>query len=699
MMTAWMMATPAHAQGLGERFTRLAGGTTQPTQPTLNEPGYLGADVEPAIDGRIKGVRVLSVDPGSPAQGAGIQVGDIIFATVPTKGGILAKRIGLGSAAELDAHLAASASGTKHLYQIWRNGAFQNLTVTLAAPPPAPVIPPDPHAEAEAAFQQLCGSGAGKVSVATCKAMKRDLDQAKAQTGVAEAQKAVRDLCAPGNEKVSRATCTALRADVAAGGSPKPARAADAKSASSLGKAPGAVSQRAETPPGKAPPVPETKDVAPVRAPQNAPAIAAPARLAEAPVPVPVTGQAAPVPAHCRQQACWGGMDRNIGRSFSRLEITIPQTERVTFLWLQPGRVLRMEKNAGGTLINYDFVLNPQSGAPEGHTVLEDGTLATNAVGVEGAVRSVYRFVGDRFETEAEEYKRGRWRPWRYFGIRANTSFRSDQAIQQAREDRAQAFGTLMQGALVVGGAVVQAQADVNAQQAELNRLGALAAEETRQNQERAAAAQRAKENERARQVAEAQYAQSRQNATNQQASAVQKQAQAADEQARRQAAQRQADERAQTQARQEQEAQRQREAETKRAAEAQARAEQQRRELAERTARLAEQNAPIDWPESVTLCELTGDQARFGNWKCTGSLQWTYVNFDRPTWESTLLMTCSSKGPARDLGVAGVYRAYGCGYGVRKGGEGDIPARFGVFVGDRAIFRCPRSASSCRTR
>lgn len=131
----------------------------------------------------------------------------------------------------------------------------------------------------------------------------------------------------------------------------------------------------------------------------------------------------------------------------------------------------------------------------------------------------------------------------------------------------------------------------------------------------------------------------------------------------------------------------------------ARARPEQQRRALAARAARDAEQNAPVDWPEAVTLCELTGDQARFGNWRCTGSLQWTYVNFDRPNWEATLLMTCSGKGPVRNLGVAGVYRAYGCGYGVRKGGESGIPARFGVFVGDRAIFRCPRSASSCPLR
>lgn len=171
-----------------------------------------------------------------------------------------------------------------------------------------------------------------------------------------------------------------------------------------------------------------------------------------------VAAALAEVPARCRQLGCWGGMDQNVGRSFSRFEITIPETQRISFYWVTPGVVLRMEKSAYGTLINQDFTLDPATGAPIGFTVLENGSLVSNAAAVEGATRLVYRFVGDRFETNMDEYKRGRWRPWRAFGMfGANESFRSDQAIQQARQDRDEMFGML--GA-VVGGVAAGMQTD-----------------------------------------------------------------------------------------------------------------------------------------------------------------------------------------------------------------------------------------------
>lgn len=439
-------------------------------------------------------------------------------------------------------------------------------------------------------------------------------------------------------------------------------------------------------------------DDAPGSTPLPRRGVAASPPATAAPV-VAAAGATPPVPAHCRQQACWGGMDRNVGRSFSRFEITIPETQRISFYWVTPGQVLRMEKSAYGTLLNQDFTLDPATGVPGGYTVLDNGTLVSNAEGVEGAIRMVYRFVGDRFETNMDEYKRGQWRPWRQFGVfGANESYRSDQAIAQANRERDEMFGTLMQGALVIGGAVVEAQAEVQVQQNELNRLAIAAAEETRQREASAAAAVRARENERARAVAEAQFAQSRENDARRAASDQQAQARAEEARASRETArQREAD----AQARQADDARREREAQAGREAEARAAAIEQRRLAAERerAARLAEQNALVDFPESVTLCERSGEQARFGNWRCTGSLQWTYVNFERDNWEAQLHQTCGGNAPMRDLGVAGLYRAFGCGFGIPRGGDADIPARFGVFVGDRALYRCPRTASNCGQR
>ncbi|HEY0052630.1 MAG TPA: hypothetical protein VGB49_04380 [Caulobacteraceae bacterium] len=448
------------------------------------------------------------------------------------------------------------------------------------------------------------------------------------------------------------------------------------------------------------------------QAPARGPSPAAEDRritAASAPAPVvqaaPTAETLAPVPAHCRQQACWGGLDQYVGMSFSRLEITIPQTERVTFMWLEPGVVLRLSKDAGGTIINYDFRIDPATGAPYGYTI-ENGILVGNTAPTEGALRTVHRVVGDRYETEAEEFKRGRWRPWRYFGIRVNTSFRSDQAIQQARQARSEMFGAVMQGAMVVGQAVADGQAEANAQNAELNRLRLLAEEETRQNREREAAAIRAQENERARQVAEAQFAQSRENDARRAAADRQGQARAEEERAAREATQRrQADQRAQEQARQETEAREAREAQAQREAQARAQAAEQQRLAAEqaRAARLAEQTRLLDFREGVVLCELSGPQAQFGNWRCTGPLQMTYAKLDSAEANFSLDQACGG-GAVRELGTVGSYRAFGCGFGVHPTNPGalsNVPERFGVgFVPGRITFRCPaNSPSTCTSR
>ena len=149
-------------------------------------------------------------------------------------------------------------------------------------------------------------------------------------------------------------------------------------------------------------------------------------------------------------------MDQNIGRSFSRSQITESGTQRTTFYWVEPGRVLRRELVGNGIVNNLDFTMNPATGAPFGYTVLEDGALATDALGVEGAGRLVFRFVGDQFAIESQQFKRGQWAQWRILGMaRGNNYWRSDAAIAQAQQGRSEMFGML--GA-VVGGIAAGAQ-------------------------------------------------------------------------------------------------------------------------------------------------------------------------------------------------------------------------------------------------
>jgi hypothetical protein len=284
------------------------------------------------------------------------------------------------------------------------------------------------------------------------------------------------------------------------------------------------------------------------------------------------------------------------------------------------------------------------------------------------------------------------------------------EAEQRRRADREAMWGTIFQGALMIGQAAVQAQAEVNAQQAELNRLGMAAAEETRQNQERAAAEQRAAENEHARQVAEAQFAQQRANQQRQadqtaNQAATRAQAEAQERERREMAERRAAEQRAEQQAQADREAREAREAQQRAEAEARAReAEARRRQVEqERQAREAERNRLVDYREGVVLCELTGPQAQFGNWRCTGPLQWTYVKIGSAQENAQLLQACGG-GTIRELGTVGVYRAYGCGFGVHPtngGALSNVPESMGVeYVPGRITFRCPiSSTNTCRTR
>lgn len=138
-----------------------------------------------------------------------------------------------------------------------------------------------------------------------------------------------------------------------------------------------------------------------------------------------------------------------------------------------------------------------------------------------------------------------------------------------------------------------------------------------------------------------------------------------------------------------------------RRGAQTQAAANEQRRQ-ADAAAReqqrlLAERNAPVEWLESVTLCSKDDQQAKFGNWRCTGSLQMNYVNFEKPNWPAELNLTCGGPFNKRDLGMVNGYRAFGCGFGLPPSSNADIPRRFGVtYVPNRSTYRCMRSASSC---
>ncbi len=142
--------------------------------------------------------------------------------------------------------------------------------------------------------------------------------------------------------------------------------------------------------------------------------------------------------------------------------------------------------------------------------------------------------------------------------------------------------------------------------------------------------------------------------------------------------------------------------------------AERQRRELAareaekrrqeqerQRQAAEAERTRIIDYKEAVVLCELTGGQAQFKNWRCEGPLQMNYVNFENANWVSQLAMTdCSNP---RELPRAGAYRVFGCGFGVHPTSPGalrNVPEMLGVFVDGRRTYRCPRNGPvTCRNQ
>lgn len=144
------------------------------------------------------------------------------------------------------------------------------------------------------------------------------------------------------------------------------------------------------------------------------------------------------------------------------------------------------------------------------------------------------------------------------------------------------------------------------------------------------------------------------------------------------------------------QEQERQRRAQAEREAETRRQDQQRQRDAAE-----AERNRVIDFKEAVVLCELSGAQAQFGNWRCEGPLQMTYANLGQGNYASAFAqMDCSS---FRELPRASTYRAFGCGYGLHPTNPGagrNVPEMLDVFVAGRITFRCPRNISGvCRSQ
>jgi len=250
------------------------------------------------------------------------------------------------------------------------------------------------------------------------------------------------------------------------------------------------------------------------------------------------------------------------------------------------------------------------------------------------------------------------------------------RAAEQRRADRDALVAQLFSGAMTVATSVVQAQAEADAQEAELNRLRVLAEEET--------ANRRAAEEARRREAQGSPPGVSGSDGRGSQATD------------RAEGEQQDRARRAEEEAERRQQSARERDADAQRQADARRQEQERQRAAAE-----AERSRVIEFKEAVVLCELTGPQAQFGNWRCEGPLQMNYVNLGEGNYASAFAqMDCSS---FRELPRAGAYRAFGCGYGLHPTNPGagrNVPEMLGVIVGGRNTYRCPRNIGGvCRSQ
>lgn len=139
------LSPTAQAQGLLERLEKRLEGVLAPGEraaplaesaPAAAEPGYLGmvAD-DTGEEGR--GLRVLSVREGGPAQGAGLREGDLVVAVDGAP---------ITNLDELDRQLAGSTAGMKITIKVEREGKTHSLPVTLGRrPDPVVAAPSEPE--------------------------------------------------------------------------------------------------------------------------------------------------------------------------------------------------------------------------------------------------------------------------------------------------------------------------------------------------------------------------------------------------------------------------------------------------------------------------------------------------------------------------------------------------------------------------
>lgn len=305
------------------------------------------------------------------------------------------------------------------------------------------------------------------------------------------------------------------------------------------------------------------------------------------------------------------------------------------------------------------------------------------------------RKAAEQAQREAEEAEREAER---------QAAYAEEQA--SAERNRQMWNQTLTDAARMIGDAVRER----NEARANLERLRLAAQQETARKQAEAARqqAQRIAE-ENARRMAEVnarQEAIRQQNQQRQADSAAQAQAQQqADAQRRAEAQRRAAEQQAQQDA-----ADRQREAEADRQRrEAQAAAEAERRRQAEQ-ARLAElrrkeeeARRPVAFREGVVACLKRDGNSKV--YRCQGPLQTTFSDLVSGEGQVSLGQACGTNRVARDLGMSGSYRIFGCGFGIHPTardypGNRDVPADLGLYVTDRATFYCPKSTLAyCRNR
>jgi len=124
--------------------------------------GHVTKDVAESIGlGKAVGALVQSVEPGTPAEKAGLEVGDII-----TKFGDQT----IEKAQDLPRLVGATKPGTKTALQVFRRGAYKDLSVTVAE-----LEGPKSKAEAAPAEAKLAGASLGLSVIDLSTEQKREL--------------------------------------------------------------------------------------------------------------------------------------------------------------------------------------------------------------------------------------------------------------------------------------------------------------------------------------------------------------------------------------------------------------------------------------------------------------------------------------------------------------------------------------------